>query len=652
MFLSDEEIIQVVKESFIDSSFNQAILLDGDWGCGKTYFIKNKLIPKLEKIFCEESTNKRRVIYISLYGVESFKEILDELYINFMASYINSKVDVDSEKIGKGINFITKLVNASLKAVNVDASELPKLSDFNKLKNAVIVFDDIERCNISINELFGFLNNLVEHNDIKVILVANQSEIGKLSLVKELPQKYNVVLNQNLNLLKQSTKSNKEDSKILSVDELQKYTEILFSNDILYEKIKEKLIGITIHYRSDLTIIFDEVVNSSVQNIPTREYISNNKDLIIRLFEEEKYYNLRTLIFAIMSFEKMHIILKEDIVDSKYLNKQFDLILKYCITLSIWIKKGNKPYSWGKDAKYGAIYLKKGSLWGLGDSIKAYKFVDDYLLYRSIEKFEIRSVIDAIIKEQIDMDKMVRNQNSLYLNKLSQWWDLEDEEVVIALEGLLSDLREKRYTIDFFKNIVIMLLQIKNHGFQSISIDDYLKEMIVIAEEFSGEVETNKFELLSDSREFVNSYNEIMKPILDVLNNKKNKLVKDQISYCLKDTETWANNFYEYCAENKSKAIHEYKFFSTINLESLMVVLKSAKTKEIYRFLDAINLIYSFSNLDEFFEQDIQNLTMFMNELNIEVLANGSITKTLALTKVKNRFEEIIELIGRRGRFS
>ena len=170
MVLSDDQIIQIVTEYVLDSRYSQAILIDGDWGSGKTYFVTNKLMPELEKKVNAQTPNKIKILYISLYGIKSLKQIFDELYFSFMALYIDSKVSMaNSEQIGKGINFISKLLSVSLSAVNIDTEELPKLSDFKKLKNAIIIFDDIERCNININEIFGCLNNLVEHNEIKEI---------------------------------------------------------------------------------------------------------------------------------------------------------------------------------------------------------------------------------------------------------------------------------------------------------------------------------------------------------------------------------------------------------------------------------------------------------------------------------------------------
>ena len=47
------------------------------------------------------------------------------------------------------------------------------------MNNYIFVFDDLERCDCPINEVFGLINGLVEHEGTKVILVANEKEISQ-----------------------------------------------------------------------------------------------------------------------------------------------------------------------------------------------------------------------------------------------------------------------------------------------------------------------------------------------------------------------------------------------------------------------------------------------------------------------------------------
>ena len=47
-YLSDTEIIEVIKSYIAEKLYNYAVMIDGEWGSGKTYFVKEILIPKLK----------------------------------------------------------------------------------------------------------------------------------------------------------------------------------------------------------------------------------------------------------------------------------------------------------------------------------------------------------------------------------------------------------------------------------------------------------------------------------------------------------------------------------------------------------------------------------------------------------------------------
>ncbi|XZM36458.1 P-loop NTPase fold protein [Clostridium perfringens] len=38
--MNDEEILQVLTDYVEDTRYKQAVLLDGEWGSGKTFFVK------------------------------------------------------------------------------------------------------------------------------------------------------------------------------------------------------------------------------------------------------------------------------------------------------------------------------------------------------------------------------------------------------------------------------------------------------------------------------------------------------------------------------------------------------------------------------------------------------------------------------------
>ena len=86
-FLSSHEIEDIIKNYINDERMHQAILIDGDWGSGKTYFVKQNLLPDLKK-FCQDAA----IIMISLYGacsVDDIQQLLFETYVIDQLGKIN-----------------------------------------------------------------------------------------------------------------------------------------------------------------------------------------------------------------------------------------------------------------------------------------------------------------------------------------------------------------------------------------------------------------------------------------------------------------------------------------------------------------------------------------------------------------------------------
>lgn len=64
--MTEQQIKEEVLRYLKDESYQYAILIDGEWGSGKTYFVNNILTKEIKKQ--EEKTEKpRSVKYISLY---------------------------------------------------------------------------------------------------------------------------------------------------------------------------------------------------------------------------------------------------------------------------------------------------------------------------------------------------------------------------------------------------------------------------------------------------------------------------------------------------------------------------------------------------------------------------------------------------------
>ena len=250
----NEDILRFLEKYKDDPDPQYAVLLDGKWGCGKTFFIKSWL-----DTFQTENEDELAPMYVSLFGVQTVKQINDTIN-GLLFPFMNSKV----YKIGKTI---TKMVASAALRFNVDYDgdkkndgtvdfKLDPLMDLlndkkEELKGRrILIFDDLERANIGVKELYGYINRFVEHNRFKVIVVCNSTEI-----------------------------TDKE----------------------IFNRFREKIIGRTFEIHSDI----DAAINSFANEIPTSYFVQQHISEVKEAFKLTGYSNLRVLRQCIRDFNQI-----------------------------------------------------------------------------------------------------------------------------------------------------------------------------------------------------------------------------------------------------------------------------------------------------------------------------------------------------------
>ena len=93
------ELNNYIKHYLEEDKTHTAIMLTGEWGSGKTYYIENELIPFLQ------DGKKNKCVVISLYGLEDILEISKSIYMELrMKSVIK-----DSEMLTTGKIYLENL---------------------------------------------------------------------------------------------------------------------------------------------------------------------------------------------------------------------------------------------------------------------------------------------------------------------------------------------------------------------------------------------------------------------------------------------------------------------------------------------------------------------------------------------------------------
>lgn len=173
-----------------------ALQIDGPWGCGKTYYIKNTLLPLIERKESDRDKDgkheKRIILMISLFGIKSIDDISRQLLFASAQSRFKlpqkriKDIKQTFSNIAKYIPYLNKIDWE--KMLQIPPSVCLKLLG----EDAIIILDDLERLSedIKVEDVLGFVNDLVENNKFKVILVSNQEHLeGKNELFRDFKEK-------------------------------------------------------------------------------------------------------------------------------------------------------------------------------------------------------------------------------------------------------------------------------------------------------------------------------------------------------------------------------------------------------------------------------------------------------------------------------
>ena len=306
--MTEQQIKEEVLRYINDNLYNYAILIDGEWGSGKTFFIKNTLSKEIEKQ--EEGRKKPRAIkYISLYGCKTLDDVQENIAWSF-AEKARAKIKKQARwgKTGDNISenvllSSKKIGNAILKKYLPETSVYKIASDWLNLGEFIFIFDDLERCDCALNEVFGFFNELVEHENTKVIIVANEKELSGIAEPDYLELQYHLALDDRIKWPKSEQRGfwgRRENSKEVSFDEMERRRGLLFPDrdaNAEYKRIREKLIGVTLRYEPNISAIISEIITASDYGEEIKALLRERIGLFSATMDNYHHHNLRTLQF-------------------------------------------------------------------------------------------------------------------------------------------------------------------------------------------------------------------------------------------------------------------------------------------------------------------------------------------------------------------
>lgn len=484
-----------------EASPDYAVLITGCWGSGKTYFIKKYLLGRgsndkgvvSEKNLltdCELYT----VVYVSLFGAKS-REDMDARVLEKLRPVTNpTQDDCTSESLsliaslagiavgvataasvtlpsggsaipyavpagvaaGKSIgNFLKKFRKERLEKKENQKNESLFKNDYlssirineKENKRLVVVFDDVERADMPLPELLGYLNAYVEHLHVPCILLADKEK------------------------WEEAQKCQEDKSTLHKLS-----------------STKEKVIG----KEFKIQTTFDEVWD--LWNIPENNPVDNRawkilndcRDLIKNIVESSSDYNYRALKHSLSDFQRFIGEKKTEsertklFIDDKYFeHMEFaELVVADFICYQYAFHVGllnpleitnHRKYSeeemsveidqdesknGAERSKHGDTYFQFEEMFKNIPRISTCPF--DSVSFDSVynsrwsdiwKEWLIKSYVDTEHVQKI-MDKSIwfNEWDNFAVNQLMKYHSLDDEFAKGLLKNIIENLKQKKYT--------------------------------------------------------------------------------------------------------------------------------------------------------------------------------------------------------------
>lgn len=309
----NENIVNFLNGYMMNPDPQYAVLLKGKWGCGKTHFI-NHWIDAYQKQEAEDKVLEP--VYVSLYGLSETKQITTAInrvlypilygkaakagktFLKFMSAIV-LKCDVDWNKDGNS-DFSMDL--------GLDALSIFKSEDEKVKRGNLLIFDDLERCDIPMKKLLGYLNFFVEQCNCHLIVIGDEDKIAE-----------------------------GENKKI-------------------FGEFKEKTIGRESEIATDIHSALDTFVNQT----PKNDFVVGHQEQIEKFFAMTECDNLRILRQALWDFSRFEESMTDFFGDSRYEDIMIHVLGTYIISYCEYRGKNHQLFdAWIQYAIKGQQFDKE-----------------------------------------------------------------------------------------------------------------------------------------------------------------------------------------------------------------------------------------------------------------------------------------------------
>jgi hypothetical protein len=464
-----------------------AVMLKGKWGCGKSYFI-SKWVEENKQHGEDYGQNDivLEPIKISLYGLKTTDEItkaIDRalhpiLYSKGMtiaknvlklAGKIVLKTNFDFNDDGKDDATFT----ASLDSLALFGSKDEKVKGVKFL-----IFDDLERCQVDMKLLLGYINYFVEQCDCHVVIVG-------------------------------------DDSKIEGNDK------------ITLDDFKEKTVGREFYVLPDIR----EAVCSFVSEVPWLEWMKGQLSLIESVFVATECNNLRILRQCLYDFKVQYGLLDEKLV-RKDKNVMPAMLASFIAVYCEYKGKHKKIIREWEDGTWSFLFSKddnpeKAAVLEIERKYSLEKFNGINIL----NKANIKSIIAHIeggwsmkgyIEGLLKADQAIKG----VLNRLEGFREMSNEEFLHDCDEMAQELMENKHRTFYNIGKAIAFFSL----FERENLYQVKQEVIEHTKDYIPQL----FKVVKDKEDVYHCRNSFYQGLSNVENREGKMRIHNEMSECFK----------------------------------------------------------------------------------------------------------------------
>lgn len=641
-----ENIVEYIKKPYTD----YAIMINGEWGSGKTHFWNNKLRTAIENIQNKEG-RLYRTIYISLYGINSLEEISKKIFLE-----TNPIITKNFRKITDVIegNVVPEYVKTGLDIANLYGvlQFNQSTADFERVfttDDKVLCFDDLERANIDIVDILGYINNFVEHDEIKTILICNEKELATKFKNNNIELK---TLTATMMLGQEGALSSTSDSEEPLANRIDEKVKSIFDRVNAYERIKEKLIGECFEYMPEYTYILNGMIMRYEYNKELAKFYKKEMSTIIYIFNRTNTKNLRVLKHSLNDFEKIYTMVMNEY--PQVTEEILKTLLMFTIAVSFEIKIGstvkhkfsmidtNEEY---KSLVFTSNMVNDNNQYYLREfdtryflnsktDYRFYKFIEIYVRTRIFDKKVFKENMNEVInkKDEIKVSNHIKLLNGSY-------WKMTDFDFNVLVDQVLFEIKEGKIPIKEYIKLYAVYKYLSETKIIKYSLEDIKNKFlygykITLINESKTKMDMDKIETDDINDENVKAFalecNTLKFNIYD-------DIIREKIIYLFKNLIENIEEFYR-CITGEYK---ELPIFEKYNMSSLFDKLLVISNYDLYNIISIIASRYIDNK--NLLEVDKPNLKVLADMINEKDSDSDMTIKKALLNNLKDVIYKLIQ---------